>query len=99
MQKSYSPKQKALIALSAIRGEPMSKLSSMYHVHPTQIGLWKKTLEKEAEKLFTDKRKKENYSKDRVIEELYKNIGKREIEISWLKKKFNIELPPEIGFD
>lgn len=59
MQKSYSPKQKALIALSAIRGEPMSKLSSMYYVHPTQIGLWKKTLEKEAEKLFTDKRKHE----------------------------------------
>lgn len=99
MKKSYAPKQKALIALAAIRGEQISKLASAYQIHPTQIGLWKKTLEQEAEKLFTDKRKKDNYSKDRIIEELYKNIGKREIEISWLKKKFNIELPSEVGFD
>lgn len=43
-------------------------------------------MEEEAEKLFSDKRKKDNYSKDRVIDELYKTIGQREVEISWLKK-------------
>jgi len=47
--------------------------------------------------LFADKRKKENYSKDRIIDELYKTIGQREVEIAWLKKKFNLELPREIG--
>ena len=99
MKKSYTPKQKASIALAAIRGEQPSKLSSFHQVHPTQIGIWKKTVETEAEKLFSDKRKKENFNKDRIIEELYKNIGQREIEISWLKKKFNLELPREISFD
>lgn len=49
--------------------------------------------------MFFDKRKKENYSKEKTIEELYKIIGQREVEISWLKKKFNLELPREIKFD
>ena len=77
----------------------MSKLAGIYQVHPTQIGRWKKTLEEEAEKLFSDKRKKEDRNKERVIDELYRKIGKREMEISWLKKKFNLELPGEIGID
>jgi putative transposase len=99
MKKSYTPKQKASIALMAVKGEPISKLASLHQIHPTQIGLWKKFLETEAEKIFSDKRKKENFSKDRMIEELYKTIGQRDMEIEWLKKKFNLELPREISFD
>lgn len=99
MKKSYTPKQKASIALMAIKGESVSKLASQYQVHPTQIGQWKKQMESEAEKIFSDKRRKENFSKDRMIDELYKTVGQREIEIAWLKKKFNLELPREIEFD
>lgn len=97
--KKLSPKQKAFIALAALKGDKISKLASDYGVHPNQIGKWKKQAEEEMEILFADKRKKENYSKDRVIDELYKTIGQRDIEISWLKKKFKIELPGEINFD
>lgn len=96
--KKLSPKQKASIALAAIRGEKISKLSSDYQVHPNQIGKWKKLAEEELEILFADKRKKENYSKERIIDELYKTIGQREVEISWLKKKYKLELPREINF-
>ena len=99
MKKSYTPKQKASIALAAIKGESVSKLASLHQIHPTQIGQWKKVLETEAEKIFPDKRKKENFSQEKTIEELYKIIGQREVEISWLKKKFNLELPREIKFD
>ena len=97
--KKLSPKQKASIALAALRGEKISKLSSDYEVHPNQIGKWKKQAEEEMEILFADKRKKENHSKERIIEELYKTIGQRDMEISWLKKKFKLELPAEISFD
>ncbi len=97
--KKLSPKQKASIALAALRGERISKLSSDYGVHPNQISKWKKQAEEEMEILFADKRKKENHSKDRIIDELYKTIGQRDVEISWLKKKFKLELPGEIGFD
>jgi len=48
--------------------------------------------------LFADKRKKENHSQERIIDELYQTIGRREVEISWLKKKFKLELPREINF-
>lgn len=96
--KKLSSKEKASIALAAIRGEKISKLSSDYQVHPNQIGKWKKMAEDDLEILFIDKRKKENHSQERIIDELYKTIGQREIEISWLKKKFKLELPREISF-
>jgi transposase len=94
--KNLSPKQKAFITLAALRGEKISQLCSTYQLHPNQIGKWKKQAEEEMEKIFTDKRKKENHSQERTIEELYKIIGQREVEISWLKKKFKLELPGEI---
>ncbi|MFH1192190.1 MAG: hypothetical protein V1655_01820 [bacterium] len=96
--KKLKPKQKASIALAVLRGEKISKLSSDYQIHPNQIARWKKVAEEEIETLFTDKRKKENYSKDKIIDELYKTIGQREVEISWLKKKLRLDLPREIGF-
>jgi transposase len=96
--KNLSPKQKASIALAALRGDKISKLSSTYQVHPNQIGKWKKLAEDELEVLFADKRKKENHMQERTIDELYKIIGQRDVEISWLKKKFKLELPREISF-
>jgi transposase-like protein len=96
MNKIIQPKQKAAIALAALKGEKISTLSGQYQIHPTQIGRWAEQLASEAETIFADKRKKDNYSKDRIIDELYKTIGQREVEISWLKKKFKLELPREI---
>ena len=96
MKKRLSPKQKASIALAALKGEKVSKLASDYEVHPNQIGVWKKLAEAELEKLFADKRIKENHSQERIISELYETIGRRDVEISWLKKKYQLELPREI---
>lgn len=94
--KHLSPRQKASIALAALRGEKISKLSSDNQVHPNQISKWKKLAEEELAILFADKRKKENHSQERIIDELYKTIGQRDVEISWLKKKYKLELPREI---
>jgi len=69
----YSTKKKAVVALSAIRGEKISKLSSTHQIHPNV--------------------------KDKIIDELYKIIGQREVEISWLKKKYKLDLPREITLD
>jgi transposase-like protein len=63
--KKLSSKQKASIALAAIRGEKISKLSSDYQVHPNQIGKWEKLAENELEILFVDKRKKENHLQEK----------------------------------
>lgn len=47
-------------------------------------------LEENASLLFSDKRKSENKSQEELIEQLYKLVGQRDIELSWLKKKLSI---------
>ncbi|MGC8761885.1 MAG: transposase, partial [Bryobacteraceae bacterium] len=43
-RKQYSPKFKARVAMEAIRGErTLNQLASQFHVHPVQIGQWRKT--------------------------------------------------------
>lgn len=83
--------------MAALRGEKITKLSSDYAVHPNLIGKWKKLAEEELAVLFADKRSKANRSQERIIDELYQTIGRRDMEISWLKKKYRLELPREIG--
>lgn len=89
-KRKFTPEQKASLALSALRGEKVSNLSSLHQIHGNVIKRWRKQLEEDADKIFLDKRKKDNYSKDRIIEELYKIIGQREVEISWLKKNSSL---------
>ena len=42
------------------------------------------------ENLFTEKRDEELQEKNKMIEELYKQIGQLKVETDWLKKKFSI---------
>jgi len=47
-------------------------------------------VEENASLLFSDKRKSENRSQEQLIEQLYKVVGQRDIELEWLKKKLSI---------
>ena len=40
--------------------------------------------------LFTDKRAKDGKAPERIIEELYRVIGKRDVEIEWMKKNLQL---------
>ena len=92
MKKIFSPKQKATVALEAIKGiKTTNQLSGHYEIHPTQVGLWKKALMENAESIFSDKRKNETKDRDALIERLYTTIGQRDIELEGLKKKLHIE--------
>lgn len=52
-----SGSQKAKIALEAIKGhKTINEIAQEYHVHPTQIGLWKKALLENAGQVFDVKR-------------------------------------------
>jgi hypothetical protein len=59
-------------------------------VHPIQIGIWKKKLLDEMERIFSDNDKRDKEKERKFIDELYKQIGKKDIEIEWLKKKVGL---------
>lgn len=92
MKKTFTPKEKARIALEAVKGErAMSVLASVYEAHPIQIGVWKKQLLERAEQIFSDTRKRAEQSQQELIDRLYRIIGQRDIELDWLKKKLRLE--------
>ena len=87
MKKSFSPQQKATVAFEAIRGsKSASEIASTHTVHPTQIRTWKEHPLAYASTLFTDKRTKDGKTQERLIDDLYKTIGQRDMELEWLKK-------------
>jgi hypothetical protein len=88
MKKIFTSKQKSDVALSAIRGQQtLNQISSIYQVHPTQITHWKKIVLENMPSLFTDQQSKEKISQEKLIEELYRQIGQSKVELDWLKKK------------
>jgi putative transposase len=96
-QKVFSPQEKAQVALTAIKAEKtMAQISSDYQVHSTQVGLWKKQALDNFAELFKDNRKKEKQTElnhQEQLDNLYKVIGQRDIELDWLKKKLSIFSP------
>lgn len=88
-----SDKQKAQVALEAVKGEKtINQISSRYQVHPSQIQRWKTIALEGLPGLFSqdDQKDKVLTEKEKLIEELYKIIGQRDTELDWLKKKFSI---------
>ena len=87
-RKVFPPTLKAKVAFEAMRGEKtVAELASIYGVHPTQIKQWKDILQTGMSDLFTDKRRRHEQSQEELVEQLYKQVGKKEIENEWLKKK------------
>lgn len=90
---TYSDKQKAQVALEALKGEKtINQISAQYQVHSTQIQRWKTVVAEGLPSLFSqnDTKGKALAEKEKLIEELYKIIGQRETELNWLKKKLSI---------
>ena len=90
-RKQYSPKFKARVALESIRGErTLNQLASQFHVHPVQIGHWRKTALEQLADLFVDGRKGKRSDRDVEKDVLYEEIGRLKVELDWLKKKVGL---------
>ena len=88
MKKEYSPAFKAKIALEAFKEiKTLSEIASAYEVHPNLLRRWKRELSERAEELFSDKRKNEERSAERLQTQLYQQIDQLKVELDWLKKK------------
>jgi transposase-like protein len=89
-RKTFSSEFKAKVALEAIKGyKSMNELAKEYQVHPNAIGNWKKEVLENLPEIFSQKRGPKTAANSELIEQLYKQIGKQQVELDWLKKKFN----------
>ena len=87
-RKSYSPGEKAKIALEAIKGElTLAEISNRYDVHSTQINQWKQHALKSLAELFSNKTRALRIDYESQLTRLYEQIGRLKVENDFLKKK------------
>jgi transposase-like protein len=88
-RKRYSPQFKLQVAMEAFQEkEPLSVLAQRHSIHPTQITQWKKQLKEKLKDFFTTGRPS-TQTDEKLTEQLYQKIGKLEMELDWLKKKYD----------
>jgi len=88
IRKKHSASFKAKVALELIKGmDTVSAISSRYAIHPTQAGKWKERVLKGMESIFVSPDHSALEEKDKLIENLYQEIGQLKVELDWLKKK------------
>ena len=91
MRKQFSNEFKAKVAMEALKGvKTMSELASEYGVHPTQIASWRSQLKEHAAEVFGNPQDKSGKEQKELIDQLYKNIGRMQVENDWLKKKLDV---------
>jgi transposase-like protein len=84
--KTYSADIKARVALEALRGQKtVAQIASEYQVHPTQVNQWKKQAMETLRSGFCS-RKDETVSDEKKIDNLYRQIGKLQVENDFLKR-------------
>ena len=89
-RKTFSGEFKAKVALEAIKGyKSINELAREYKVHPNAIGNWKKQLLEALPGIFENKRGPRTEIDPDLPDQLYRQIGKLQVELDWLKKKFN----------
>ena len=89
-KKKYGKEFKARVALEAIKGEKtIAQISSEYEVHSNMVTKWKKQLKENVANIFIRKNEQEPDA-ERKIDNLYKEIGRMQIENAWLKKNLGL---------
>ena len=90
-KRSNHPKEfKARVAFEALKGEKtIAQISSEFEVHSNLVRRWKEELKDGMADIFIRKNEREPRDKE-LVENLYKQIGKSQVEIDWLKKKLGL---------
>ena len=87
-RRQYDSQFKATVALEAVKNEKtIAQIASEYSVHPNQVGKWKKQLLQELPKVFSNRQTSSEKANEKLIDELYRQIGQLKVELDWLKKK------------
>ena len=85
---SYPAEFRSKVALEAIRGDlTINKISSKYQVHPTQINRWKQQALGAIKSEFNGKHEATIQSDQKLIGNLYRQIGELTCKNDFLKKR------------
>ena len=88
LRKQHSADLKAKIAVEAVKGQrTIQQIASHYSIHPSQVTQWKKQLVEGAPEIFTNGREHRAEADEELKAELYQQVGKLQVELTWLKKK------------
>ena len=82
---------KAKVALAALKEQQtIEEICKKFDIHPTQANQWKREFIANSASLF-DKESKELVAQDneKLLQELYAQIGQLKVENDFLKKKLN----------
>ena len=88
-RRKFSSDFKSRVVLEAIQERmTLEELSKKYDLHPNQVSQWKKDFQGNVSKVFhVSSTSNEDRKKDKLIDELYRQIGQLKVDNEWLKKK------------
>ncbi len=90
MRKRYPGSFKAKVAVAAIKSEDtIAELSSKFEVHRAQIMRWKKEALTALPDVFSIAKDRKKQDREKLIEELYNQIGRLKGENDWFKKNLS----------
>ena len=88
IKRAFSSSFKAKVALDLIKEtDTMAQLCAKHGIHPTQAGIWKAHAITGLPTLFDTKPDARRVEQTVLIDDLYRQIGKLNVELDWLKKK------------
>ena len=89
-RKVYPKELRARVALEAIKeNKTVAQISSEYEVHSNMVSKWKKHLQDNIADIFIRKNEKDPDAQQQ-IDNLYREIGRIQVENGWLKKKLGL---------
>ena len=91
MRTKRSKEFKAKVALAALKGEKtMAELSSEFGVHAAMITRWRNEAKEGLAGIFGKSDRKEVREYKDKVENLYKTIGKLQVENEWMRKNLEV---------
>lgn len=87
-RKRYSKDFKARVALEAIKGQKTAnELASEYEIHASLVSTWKQQALEALPEVFGQGQQRRAEELEAEKDRLYRQIGKLQVEVDWLKKK------------
>lgn len=88
LRRVHTPGFKSQVVLALLKGDKTrNEVCSQFSIHPTQADEWKQKVVAGIPTLFSLGNTNELKERDKLIEELYKQVGKLQTQLEWLKKK------------